>query len=71
MAKCEDYPTCGHIDDLGCTYDMPYHLGQQAKREMQDHWFCAHNQMYCVAVTDDDDVYAMEYDLMQEKMEKR
>lgn len=25
MARCEDYPCCGHTDGLGCNYVPDYH----------------------------------------------
>jgi hypothetical protein len=46
MARCEDYPCCGHTDGLPCdwTYTPSPHDG------------CDHNAGYCQVDEDDDDI---------------
>jgi hypothetical protein len=40
MARCEDYPCCGHTDGLGCDYqpDMNFYY-QQAQRAYWDDYY--------------------------------
>jgi len=40
MARCEDYPCCGHTDGLGCDYTPDYSA-------IQAHLGCEHEAGYC------------------------
>lgn len=52
MARCEDYPCCGHTDGLPC--DWTYTPEAQAHDEA--HAFCEHVAGYCdVAWREDDE----------------
>ena len=46
--RCEDYPCCGHTDDLGCNYtpDRDYYY---------IHSYCDHELGYCQLVDDPSD----------------
>jgi hypothetical protein len=43
MARCEDYPCCGHTDGLGC--DWVY--TPEAREFDQRHVFCEHEHGWC------------------------
>ena len=41
MARCEDYPCCGHTDGLGCNYvpDMEYHYARARRMSYDDYYY--------------------------------
>lgn len=41
MARCEDYPCCGHTDGLGCNYvpDMDYYYARAARMDYDDYYY--------------------------------
>jgi hypothetical protein len=41
MARCEDYPCCGHTDGLGCNYtpDMDFYYAQAARMSYNDYYY--------------------------------
>ena len=41
MARCEDYPCCGHTDGLGCNYvpDMDYYYARAARMAYDDYYY--------------------------------
>ena len=52
MARCEDYPCCGHTDGLGCNYVPDTEaLWQHAAT----HASCEHEHGWCVLDDEDED----------------
>ena len=45
MARCEDYPCCGHTDGLGCDWTYT----PEARAYDEKHAMCAHDVGYCEA----------------------
>ena len=41
VARCEDYPCCGHTDGLGCNYvpDMEYHYARARRMSYDDYYY--------------------------------
>ena len=48
MARCEDYPCCGHTDGLGCDYTPDYDY-------INKHSLCDHEAFECLLIEEDDD----------------
>ena len=48
MARCEDFPCCGHTDSLGCDYTPDYEY-------INAHIWCEHEAGYCVLQERDED----------------
>jgi len=40
MARCEDYPCCGHTDGLGCNYvpDMDHYYARARRMSYDDYY---------------------------------
>lgn len=55
MARCEDYPCCGHTDGLGCNYDTSYYSSQEYYNYMNIHYGCDHEAGWCAAQGEDDE----------------
>jgi hypothetical protein len=49
MARCEDYPCCGHTDGLPCDWTPPDYRSDP-------HALCDHENGICEADDDDEDV---------------
>jgi hypothetical protein len=43
MARCEDYPACGHTDGLPCDWKAPDYASDPARY----HIGCDHNTGHC------------------------
>lgn len=50
MARCEDYPCCGHTDGLPCDWT-------QGDLSSDPHLLCDHENGFCEAYADDPDDY--------------
>lgn len=53
MARCEDYPACGHTDGLPCDWVAPDYT--QYSVRAAEHIGCDHNAGYCEYEEDEDD----------------
>lgn len=49
MARCEDYPCCGHTDGLGCNYSTDYYSTPEYHNYINLHYGCDHEAGWCVA----------------------
>lgn len=49
MARCEDYPCCGHTDGLECDYDTSYYSSQEYHNYLNLHYGCDHEAGWCAA----------------------
>ena len=47
MARCEDYPCCGHTDGLGCNYTPDYEY-------INKHSLCDHEVFPCLLLEEVD-----------------
>lgn len=67
MARCEDYPCCGHTDGLPCDWTAP----DFSDREVQAayHIGCDHAAGYCDYLDDEDDEGDGTWDLDDEELE--
>jgi hypothetical protein len=48
MARCEDYPCCGHTDGLGCDWVAPDYMSMP-------HGLCDHENGFCEVEEEDYD----------------
>lgn len=53
VARCEDYPCCGHTDGLPCNWKAPDYRDPAVAAA--HHIGCDHNTGYCEYEEDDDD----------------
>jgi hypothetical protein len=68
MAKCEDYPCCGHTDQDPCEpqwYDKPGAF--DTSRPGNEHALCDHPNGVCEV---DDDDAELQHDLEEEKLQR-
>lgn len=49
MARCEDYPCCGHTDGLPCDWNGSYYRSPQYAAYLNLHYGCDHEAGWCVA----------------------
>ena len=55
MARCEDYPACGHTDGLPCDHDTSFYRSDEYMTYLNNHYGCDHEAGWCAADDDDEE----------------